>query len=221
MKPRFKGVIFDLDGTLLDTSQDLTSALNQVRALHHLPPVEPKQLMQWVGDGLRLTLERGLSEAPSQSLASAMEQFRLAYDQTFQRSTRAYRGVHHVLQTLQAHSLRLAVLSNKAAIYLEPLVRQHFPDIHFDALIGESEDVVRKPNPRGLKMILNQWRYDPAEVVLVGDSVVDGQVAINAQVSFIGVTWGFQSVQQLQAVHPSAFIAHPSELLTHLSLPTR
>ena len=69
MKPRFKGVIFDLDGTLLDTSQDLTSALNQVRALHHLPPVEPKQLMQWVGDGLRLTRERGLSEAPSQSLA--------------------------------------------------------------------------------------------------------------------------------------------------------
>jgi phosphoglycolate phosphatase len=196
----------------LDTAHDLCAALNAARAYYGAPAVGIDALKAWVGDGLRRTLERGLHDVQNANIDVAMEHFKAHYAQHFSVHTRPYRGIHHLLQCLSEEGVMLCVLSNKEHVYTRALIEHHFKDIPFRHVVGERADVPRKPDPTGLKMILDELKLEPDAGLMVGDSVVDGQVAQACGVAFVPVAWGFQSPARLSSCFGVDAIEHAHEL---------
>ena len=195
-----KLVIFDLDGTLLNTLSDLAHSVNYALGKCGFPVHTIESYKNFVGDGINKLLERTLPEnhKTAQNIARLKALFLAYYDVHNTDFTEPYEGICELLKTLQAKGLKLAVASNKYQAATEKLIRRFFPGISFTALFGQREGIPVKPNPAIVYDILRIAGVSPEETIYIGDSGVDMETASNSGVASIGVTWGFRPREELE-----------------------
>ena len=208
-------VIFDLDGTLLNTIDDLASAANAALSACNLPTRSVEQCRQFVGNGVSKLLERALpKEKQDPALLSRMhEAFFTYYDAHLADRTCPYVGIGDLLQALQMRKIKMAVASNKYQRATQWLVEHFFPSIHFSAVLGQRDNIPVKPHPQIVQDILATAQENPAFCVYVGDSDVDMQTARNAGVKACAITWGFRTRELLRTYEPAYLIDRPADLL--------
>ena len=198
----YKTVLFDLDGTLLNTIDDLADSANRVCAAHGWPQFTPAQYCYFVGNGIPKLVERFSPEAartPAQ-LAATLREFDAQYGAHMFDKTAPYPGMPQLLARLHARGVRMAVYSNKADEFAGEVVARYFDPALFALVRGARPGVPTKPAPEGTRALLAALGADPAagDVLYVGDSNVDVATAHNAGLPCCGVLWGFRTKQELQ-----------------------
>jgi phosphoglycolate phosphatase len=212
------GVIFDLDGTLADTLEDIAAGVNHALAAEGLPAVAAEQVRGWVGDGYVALMKRAAPQADEAQLQRLIGVGGSYYGKHALDRTRLYPGVQDVLETLRTRGLRVAVLSNKPEPITIETIRALCPEIEFDAVAGYRDESSKKPNPALALDIAGRMGLPPRRVIFVGDSATDTATAHNAGMRAVSATWGFRSREQLLAAGPDAMIDRPAELLELLEL---
>lgn len=209
-----KLVIFDLDGTLLNTIADLTNSTNYALKVLGYPIHEPDKYNFMVGNGINKLFERALpdGEKTEENVLRVRQEFVPYYDQHNADKSRRYPGVTELLETLQTAGMQLAVASNKYQAATEKLIAHYFPNIKFTAVFGQREGIPVKPDPIIVKEILQIAKVQEEETLYVGDSGVDMQTAINAGVTSCGVTWGFRPRTELESFHPDHIVDNAEEI---------
>lgn len=210
-----KLVIFDLDGTLLNTIYDLAQSTNFALAENGFPTHEVAEYNYFVGNGINKLFERALPEGErtEANIARIREKFLIHYDLHNADKSRPYEGIPELLETLDKRGILLAVASNKYQAATQKLVAHFFPQIHFAAIFGQREGVPTKPNPQIVEDILGITNIGINETLYVGDSGVDMQTALNSKVEACGVTWGFRPIEELEQFHPAHIVHTPEEIL--------
>lgn len=210
-----KLVIFDLDGTLLNTITDLASSVNFALVACGFPahPIDDYRFM--VGNGITNLLERSLPEEcrTVENVEKVRAEFMPYYALHSSDLTAPYPGVLELLLELQSQHIALAVASNKFQLGTETLVKHYFGDIDFAVVLGQRDGIPVKPDPCIVNDILKITNTQKSDVLYVGDSGVDMQTANNAGVEVAGVSWGFRPVSELQKFHPTYIIDQPNEVL--------
>lgn len=214
-----KLVIFDLDGTLLNTIADLAMATNHALQQLGYPTHDTDTYRFFVGNGINKLLERSLpeeekNEANTMRLRALFVPY---YDEHNADLSTPYPGIPTLLQELQQRGLMIAVASNKYQSATVKLIHQYFPQISFVEILGQREGIPVKPDPSIVFDIIQKTGVGKEDVLYVGDSNVDMQTAHNAGVDAIGVAWGFRPRTELEALQPLAVIDKAEELLDYLN----
>ena len=210
-----KLVIFDLDGTLLDTIADLAESANHALKQLGYPTRDVETIRTFVGNGVNKLLFRALpdEEKTEENMMRMRTHFVPYYDAHNADLSAPYPGIVALLEELQAKGLRMAVASNKYQEATVKLVKHYFPMIDFVEVLGQREGINVKPDPTIVFDILKKAGVSKEETLYVGDSGVDMQTAINAGVDAIGVTWGFRPRTELEDFQPMGLIDQAEELL--------
>ena len=212
---RFDGILFDLDGTLADTLEDLADAMNRVLRGEGLPEHGYAECRRMIGYGIRQLVSAALPaerrDAPTVDRCFAL--MMADYSQHSLVKTHLYADVPEVLTALRAAGLKLAVLSNKADEPTQRIVAALFADGVFDAVAGARTDVPLKPDPAGALLIAASLGLEPGRMLYVGDSPTDMRTALAAGMTPVGVSWGFRTRDELLEAGASALLDHPRELL--------
>ena len=209
-----KTVLFDLDGTLLNTIDDLADAGNWVCEQHGWPTFTVEQFKHMVGNGIPKLVER-FSPAEARTpehLAATLAEFSARYDAHKEDKTAPYPGIPELLEQLQEKGMILAVASNKYQSATVKLISHYFPNIRFTTVFGQREGVNVKPDPTVVHDILDITRISREDVLYVGDSGVDMQTAANAGVTACGVTWGFRPRTELEEFHPAHIVDNAADI---------
>ena len=195
------GIIFDLDGTLLDSLRDIADSANHVLLSLNQPTYGYERYQTLVGDGVRKLFERALADAGTVLdellLDDCMRRFVDHYAANLSIHTRPYDGVTRLVESLAAGGTRLAILSNKPDALTKRLVSHHFGDGAFWPVLGQRDSVARKPDPAGVLEIAREWGVAADRIAYVGDTNTDMLTANAAGCFAIGVTWGFRSKEEL------------------------
>ena len=210
-----KLVIFDLDGTLLDTIADLAESTNHALKQLGYPTHNVETIRTFVGNGINKLLERALplQEQTEENVRLMRSHFVPYYDVHNADLSSPYPGIVHLLEDLQEKGIMIAVASNKYQEATVKLVKHYFPMINFIEILGQREGINVKPDPSIVFDILQKANVNKEEVLYVGDSGVDMQTAINAGVDAVGVTWGFRPRTELEGFQPMGLIDKAEELL--------
>ena len=210
-----KLVIFDLDGTLLDTIADLAESANYALKQLGYPTHDVETIRTFVGNGINKLLERALPshEQTEENVIRMRSHFVPYYDVHNADLSNPYPGIVSLLEDLQAKGIQIAVASNKYQEATVKLVKQYFPDIDFVEILGQREGINVKPDPTIVFDILQKADVSKEDILYVGDSGVDMQTAINAGVDAVGVTWGFRPRAELESFQPMGLIDQAEELL--------
>ena len=213
-------LIFDLDGTLINTIDDLGQACNHALSACGFPTHKIEDYPRLVGNGINKLIERALPEEHRNeaTVLRLREYFVPFYDQHNCDLTRPYDGIPELLQTLKVAGHTLAVASNKYQAATEKIVAHYFPNT-FDVVLGEREGIPRKPDPQIVWDIIH--RLSPlasnlSPIYYVGDSLVDAATAKAANLPFVACTWGFCTKEQLLTVTPDHMVNHPSEIINQI-----
>lgn len=208
-----KAVIFDMDGTVLDTLQDIQAAVNHALRVQGLSPKSLSDIRQAVGNGARRLIERIVPANYTEAqILEVFQTYQTYYDQHNNVHTKPYDGILEMLDALKQKGMLLGVVSNKFD-YLVKELNVHVFQERFDVAVGEKPGIPIKPEPDMVLNALNELGINPDEAIYVGDSEVDMQTAKNAGLYAVGVTWGFREEALLRQYHADAIITHPSELL--------
>lgn len=192
MKNKYSLAVFDLDGTVLDTLADLAESTNFALSRYGLPGRSVDEVRRFVGNGIRLLIERAVPEGTAPSVIDGVfGEFRAHYAVHCCDNTRAYDGVRELLCDLRANGLKTAVVSNKADFAVKELCKRYFDGL-FDIAVGEREGIRRKPAPDSVLEVMRRLSVTPDETVYIGDSDVDIMTAENAGTHCVSVTWGFR-----------------------------
>ena len=213
-----KLVIFDLDGTLLNTIADLAAATNQALQHYGYPTHDTEAYRFFVGNGINKLFERALPEGErtEENVLKIRSRFVPYYDEHNADLSCPYPGIPELLSALQQEEIMLAVASNKYQAATRKLIAHYFPAINFVEVLGQRKGIPAKPDPSIVHDIIAKASVKKEEVWYVGDSNVDMQTAHNAGVTAIGVTWGFRPRTELEALHPAYIIKKAAELLSLL-----
>lgn len=215
-----KLVIFDLDGTLLNTIADLAAATNYALTQCGYPTHTTDAYRFFVGNGINKLFERALPETARtpENVLRIRSKFVPYYNVHNADLSLPYPGIENLLNLLQQHHIQIAVASNKYQEATAKLIGQYFPNIHFTAVFGQRDNVPTKPDPQVVNEIIQLAGVCKEEVVYIGDSGVDMQTGLNAQVTTIGVCWGFRPKSELQEFHPDYLAEKPEEIAQFLKL---
>ena len=212
---KYTCAIFDLDGTLLNTLDDLKNAVNAALAKRGYPARTLDEVRLFVGNGVARLIERAVPEGTSAAeTAAILADFRVYYNAHINVETHPYAGVAALLGKLRAAGVKIGVNSNKYDAAVQLLMNDHFPGL-LDKAVGESETVPKKPSPIGVETLLKALDADAESAVYIGDSGVDEQTAKNAGLPFIWVSWGFRRKEELPDL-PEVRADDASELETLL-----
>ena len=208
-------IVFDLDGTLLNSLEDLADSANWVLEQHGFPTHPVDAYRYFVGDGVRKLIERILpqEERTEARIEQCRQEFVAYYKVHMEDKTSVYEGITELLVELKNRGLKIAVATNKVHIAVKPLMEKYFPEIHFDSMIGQREGVPVKPAPQIMFDILRETGCEPSEALHVGDTATDMQLAHNAGVTPVGVLWGYRPLEELQEAGAKFIIEKPEELL--------
>jgi phosphoglycolate phosphatase len=185
-------LIFDLDGTLIDSKRDLTDSVNATRAWKQLPPLPDDIVSAYVGNGASMLIRRALPHLNDEEHAEAHEFFLKYYRDHMLDATTLYPGVREALDRLHAESVPMAILTNKPVKFSVHLIAGLKLDAHFFRIYGGNSFEEKKPHPVGIETLIEESGADRSRTVMVGDSAVDINTARNASVQACGVSWGFQ-----------------------------
>ena len=211
----FKAVIFDLDGTLLDTLEDIADAVNHVLAKRGFPTHDTDAYRHFVGDGVNILLTRVLPEKKQNEevVAECVKAFREAYGHYWNVRTKPYDGVPEMLDGLTARGLKMAVLSNKPDDFAKKCVAELLSTWRFEIVFGFHNGIPRKPHPGGALQIAELLDTGPEHILYLGDTDVDMKTATAAGMFPVGALWGFRSVEELRNSGAEKVIARPQDLL--------
>ncbi len=210
-----KLVIFDLDGTLLDTVADLANSTNFALEQCGFPTHETPAYNLFVGNGINKLFERALPEGEKteENIQRIRRIFLPHYDKHNACFSAPYPGITKVLKTLHQKGLKLAVASNKYHEATLKMVDHFFPDIPFVAVLGQREGIPVKPHPDIVHEIMSIARVSNKETLYVGDSGVDMETVLNSEVIGAGATWGFRSLEELQQFNPKYIVNQAEDIL--------
>lgn len=215
MVRRYDTVIFDLDGTLMDTLEDLADAVNEILRRNNYPVRAIQHVRRIVGNGLKQTLTLCLPEGTAQEeIDRLLPEFAAYYQAHCQIKTKPYDGIEDTLRELCARGYKLAIVSNKRDEAVKTLNRECF-EAYVKVAIGENESagIRKKPAPDTVYQALKELGSREEQAVYVGDSEVDKKTADNAGLPCISVDWGFRDREELEKLEPAYLISRPEELL--------
>ncbi len=194
-----KTVIFDLDGTLLNTLEDLKEATNFALSKYNYPTRTLKEVRCFVGNGVRKLIERAVPEN-CQNVEECLSVFKKNYSEIMYNHTAPYDGILKILSNLKSDGIKIGVVSNKFDSAVKELCKKYFADL-IDIAIGQADDVPKKPAPDGVFKAMRELGADKLSTIYVGDSDVDVATAKNANLPCIGVTWGFRDREYLKGAN--------------------
>ncbi len=210
---KFNSVVFDLDGTLLDTLGDLRDSVNYALEKNNLPKRSTEQIRSFVGNGIRLLIERSVPDnTPTGITDRCFSDFKAYYKDHSAILTKAYDGIIDLLATLKEKGVKIAVVSNKADFAVKTLMEDYFKGL-YDCAYGERTGVERKPAPDGVFGAISEIGAEIESTVYVGDSEVDIETSKNAKLPCIAVTWGFRDKEVLESLCPEYIVDSPSDIL--------
>jgi len=214
----YKAILFDLDGTLLNTLEDLGNAVNRVLSEKGFPTHKLDAYRYFIGEGTAMLITRALpkEKGNDSTIHACQEAFLKDYGNNWNVKTRPYDGVTEMLDALTARRLKIAVLSNKPHEFTERCVTDLLPTWAFDVVLGESNTVPQKPDPAGALKVAKCLKIPPADFLYLGDSAIDMKTAIAAGMFPVGALWGFRSIEELQESGAQALIERPLEILNLL-----
>jgi len=207
-------VVFDLDGTLIDSRRDITTAINRMRAELGLPPLALEQVVTMVGEGARRLIERALPERPDH-VDQALERYLGHYWEVCLDTTRPYPGITELLAAL-AGRYPLALLSNKGEALSRRILDGLGLSSYFREILGGDSLATRKPDPSGLRLLAERLKIPVERLLLVGDTWIDAETARNAGCAFALVEWGFPRPPKLDDVKADLRVATAEELAAAL-----
>jgi len=216
-----KAIIFDLDGTLLNTLEDLADAVNRVLRERGFPTHSLDAYRYFVGNGSEMLVKRALPDSRHDDevvVRSCLDAFLRDYGQNWMVKTKPYDGVPAMLDALIERGLKLAVLSNKKDDITKKSVKELLSEWTFDAVIGQRDEVPAKPDPAAALEIARELQIAPEEFIYLGDSAVDMKTAVAAGMFPVGALWGFRTSEELLAGGAAALIGRPVDLLQVLEL---
>ncbi len=214
-----QAVIFDLDGTLLDTLDDIAKAANRVLKASGFAP-HPRDAYRWfVGDGSKLLMTRALPQGqrtPHQ-IDACLKAFIADYNQNWDQATRPYDGMLDLIAALEAQNIHMAVVTNKLHQFTGMMITRYFGSRPFDPVLGQRDGIPKKPDPQQALAAAHQMGIAPEGCIFLGDSAVDMETAQRAGMQAVGAAWGFRTVKELTDAGAGAVIDHPLALLELLS----
>ena len=211
---KIRGVIFDLDGTLLDTLHSLAAAFNQALSEMNCPPHQTNEYKMIIGDGARVAALRCLPDdrQDEASIEDCVRRFQKIYGQSWHENTAPYPGIPELLAALSVLTLPMGVLSNKDADFTEACVEHFFESGTFITAVGFTETIRHKPDPGGALRIARTFSCEPDQVAFVGDTATDMNTAHACNMLAIGVLWGFRDAQELNRSGAQHLVQTPHEL---------
>ncbi len=211
---KIKTVIFDLDGTLLDTLEDLYQSVNYALERHGLPLRAKGEVQSFVGNGIKLLMQRASALPDGEKLDEVLSTFKAHYGAHCEDNTCPYEGIIPLLERLKEQGVKTAVVSNKADFATKQLAKSYFGDLLQEA-VGENESagIRKKPAPDSLLAVMERLSAERSSTVYVGDSEVDIQTARNAEVECVSVSWGFKDRAFLKANGATVIVDTPLEIL--------
>jgi phosphoglycolate phosphatase len=211
---KFKGIIFDLDGTLVNSLHDISDAMNIVLTGLNHPTHTYDTYQYFIGSGLRNLVSKALPAAHNsdKEIEICFECMINEYRKICTLKTKPYDGILDLLNNPALENIKMAVFSNKADELTKKIVSEIFPE-HFDSAVGLSTEELKKPNPFEALAISKKWNLSPEEILFVGDSDIDMLTATNANMFPVGVTWGYRTEEELKNSGAKVVINKASELI--------
>lgn len=210
MNKQKKLAIFDLDGTLANTIEDLATAVNYGLIKLGYPIHHVDKYNNFVGNGVMKLCERALPEGKSESLPELYDIFNAFYENHCMDKTREYTGITELLRQLSHSNVDIAVASNKTEVFTQKILIKLFPYIKFLKILGSCEERPKKPSPDIIYEIIGNREY--SEIYMIGDSNVDIMTAKNAGIKSIGCLWGFRTEDELRKAGADYIVSNPSEI---------
>ncbi|SNR22890.1 HAD family hydrolase [Flavobacterium sp. ov086] len=211
---KFKGIIFDLDGTLVNSLEDISDAMNTVLTDLNYPTHTYDTYQYFIGSGLRNLVSKALPayNNTDEQIETCFENMITEYREICTFKTKPYNGIVELLDHLTTQDFKLAVFSNKADELTKKIAAEIFPD-YFDAAIGLSTESLKKPNPFEAIQISKNWNLKPEEIIFIGDSDIDMLTANNANMFPVGVSWGYRTEKELIESGAKVVLNSPLDLM--------
>lgn len=213
---KYKAAIFDLDGTLVDSLEDLADSANAMLVSYGFPQYGLEEYRYFFGNGARKLMERCLPKEKAAEAAfveEALEAYNRCYEERMLGKTKPYDGILPLLEALQKRGVLLAVCTNKQQFAADAIAEKMFPAGIFREVVGDQKGMPRKPDPAKVLRIAENFGVQPEEVAYLGDTSVDMETARNAGFLPVGVTWGFRPREELVESGAKILLDHPMELL--------
>ena len=213
---KYKLAIFDMDGTILDTLEDLCDCTNYALRMYNLPERSIEEIRHFLGNGIRKLIERAVPEGTTVEIVDQVfDTFKVYYKDHCAIKTRPYDGINDVIKKIRDNGIITAVVSNKADFAVGILCEDYFKGL-FDFSVGDKEGQRRKPYPDGVLSVLDRFGIDKKDAVYIGDSEVDFQTAQNAKLDVIMVGWGFRDEEFILSQGAEFVVKKPEELLGYV-----
>ncbi|MGJ0331384.1 HAD family hydrolase [Arcobacter cryaerophilus gv. pseudocryaerophilus] len=208
-----KTVIFDLDGTLLDSIEDIASSMNKVLESLQLPTHKIEDYKYFVGGGVDILVENALNNQSKEIKDEVIKRFKIEYDGKLHSKTLPYDGIYELLDELKKLDINLAVLSNKPHEFTVSYVNHFFKNYNFKEIHGQKKDVPKKPDPKAALDIVKCLDSSCENTYFIGDTKIDMQTAKSANMTAIGVLWGFRDEKELRDFGADFIVSNPLEIL--------
>ena len=214
-----KAVIYDLDGTLLDTIDDITDSLNGALASFSFPLHSSQAVKFFIGDGIEELVERALpfEHRTEDMIQTCVFKMREEYRIRWNARTKPFPGTLELLGQQQDNKILLAILSNKPEDLTQMMTHHYFSDFSFHQVVGARKDTPKKPSPAAALKMAEKMNIDPTNVAFVGDSGIDMETAVSAGMLPFGVLWGFRSERELKNSGAHYIVRHPMEIASLIS----
>jgi len=213
----YSSIIFDLDGTLLDTLTDIAESINTVLTMNNFPNQTRENYKTFLGNGLYNLISRCVPTGTEKTVVqSCCETFTKIYSENWKKNSCPYKGINTMLSCLSAKEFKLAVLSNKPHDFTCLFVDQFFPHDTFKIVFGQKDRMHKKPHPDGAIAIAEFLKTRPENILFIGDSEVDIQTGKAAGMGTVGVSWGYRNVSELINNTPEVIVNNPMEIVEYV-----
>lgn len=212
---KYKGIIFDLDGTLVNSIEDLSDSMNSVLQRNNFPTHDINSYKQFVGNGMKNLVRRALPEGHKDeaTVTKCFDMMTEIYGKNCTAKSEPYDGICDLLNELTSRDIKLTILSNKTDALTKVVVKKLFSSWHFEFVAGLTDEALKKPNPQGALQICHDLGFTPSEMLYLGDSGTDMQTANNAGMYAIGALWGYRTEKELLDNGAKQLLKHPLELV--------